>query len=128
MDIIEELKDENEGHNDEIGSMEETVKMAISICPILQFVGDCPEKNADGKLPILDLKCWVQDGHVYYEHYTKPTSSKLLIMERSAMPGSIKRASITQMVVKILENTSQELGQKGRITNQTQSKDEVVWI
>ena len=41
-----------------------------------------------------------------YEHYSKPIASNLLIMQRSAMRDRVKREAITQMALKILENTS----------------------
>ena len=37
---------------DDVRSMEEIIKMANSICPILQFTGDCPGANENNKLPI----------------------------------------------------------------------------
>lgn len=68
--------------------------MTNSICPIPQFEGDFPCGNADGKLPVLDLKCWVEDKKVLYEYNSKPIASKLLIMNRSAMPEKVKRATL----------------------------------
>ena len=94
---------------DNVRSMKEIIKMAISICPILQFTGDCPGANENNKLPILDMNCWVEDNCVLYEHYTKPMASSLVIPQRSAVTRNVKRATITQMAVKVLENTSLEL-------------------
>ena len=51
MKVLEHLKeeeDEERGQKDDVRSMKEIVKMANSICPILQIVGDCPGKSADG--------------------------------------------------------------------------------
>ena len=55
------------------------------------------------------MNCWVEDNCVLYEHYTKPMASSLVIPQRSAVPRKVKRATIAQMAVKILENTSLEL-------------------
>ena len=53
--------------------MKEIVKMANSICPSLQFTGDYPGANTDGKLPILDICCWIKaDNQIVYEYYSKP--------------------------------------------------------
>jgi len=109
MKVIEELIDQDKEIPEDVRSMEEIVKMANSICPILQFTGDCPGANANGKLPILDICCWIENDQVIYEHYNKPIASNLLIMQRSAMPDRVKRATITQMAIKILENTSQNV-------------------
>ena len=44
----EEEEVEERGQKDDVRSIKEIVKMANSICPILQIVGDCPGKSADG--------------------------------------------------------------------------------
>ena len=45
------LKEEDKkgGEPDDVKTMKEIVKMANSNCPILQFLGDCPGSNVDGK-------------------------------------------------------------------------------
>ena len=60
MKVIEHLKEKREGggQDDDVRSMEEIVDSTFYLSH-LHFVGYCPGKNADGKLPILDLKCWV---------------------------------------------------------------------
>ena len=107
MRIREELIKKDKETHDDVRSTKEIVKMANSICLILQLTRDCPGANTDGKLPILDICCWINaDNQIVYEHYSKPIASSLLIMQRSAMPDRVKRAAITQMAIKILENTS----------------------
>ena len=108
-DLIEQDKIKDEQTPVDVRSMEEIVKMANSICPILQFTGDCPGANPNRKLPILDICCWIDNNQVIYEHYNKPIASDLLIMQRSAIPDHVKRSAITQMAIKILENTSPEV-------------------
>ena len=68
MKVVEDLVSEDQKEYDDLRSLREIVTMANSICPILQLEGDCPSANEDKKLSILDLKCWVQDERVYYEH------------------------------------------------------------
>ena len=50
----------------------------------------------------MSLELWRQVP----DNYTKPVASNLLTTKRSAVPARVKRATITQMVIKILENTS----------------------
>ena len=107
--IIEDPIDRDKEIPEDARSMEEIVNKANSICPILQFTSDCPGANADDKLPILGICCWIKNGQAIYEQYNKPIASTLLIMQRSAIPDRAKRAAITQVAIKILENTSQDV-------------------
>ena len=55
---------------------------------------DIPSDNEDNKLPVLDLKMWVEehrdDEEVYsqlmHEFYEKTMVSDLMIMKESALP------------------------------------------
>ena len=47
--------------------------------------------------------------NVWYEHYRKPMANDLLMMEISAMPAKIKRATLAQEVVTIRRNISPDL-------------------
>ena len=41
---------------------------------------DLPSRYQDAKLPILDMKCWLDDsGNVLFTHYEKPTASRQII-------------------------------------------------
>ena len=69
---------------------EELKEIADSILPGITVEVDLPENYDDKKLPILDIKCYMKDGYIVYEHYEKKMSSKLVISSRSAQ----KRPSI----------------------------------
>ena len=46
---------------------------------------DSPSKHSEGKIPILDMEMWVNmEGYIIYQHYSKPMSSRSVIMARSA--------------------------------------------
>ena len=47
--------------------------------------------------------------NVWYEHYRKPMANDLLMLEISAMPAKIKRATLAQEVVTIRRNISPDL-------------------
>ena len=71
---------------------------------------DYPTNHPDRKVPILDLKLWVDDaGTVIHEHYMKPVSSKFTVHKRSAMTLSTKRQILTQDGLRILLNCSKEM-------------------
>ena len=70
---------------------------------------DYPSKNKDGKLPILDLKVWVEENTILYEFYRKDMANRILMMSRSAMPSKIKRNVLIQEAIRILRNCSSRL-------------------
>ena len=68
-----------------------------SIHESIQLEADYPELHTDKKLPLLDIKMWIEEQRneddrpvniVMYEFYTKQVSSKAVIHEKSAMPKS----------------------------------------
>ena len=81
-------------------SIEEGIEMEIDVC----------ENHSDGKLPILDMKCWIDnDGNAMYQHYEKPVSTKLVISSRSAHSKTTKRSVHISEIVRRLVNTSRKL-------------------
>ena len=110
MVIKQDLIEEDNREPRDKHSMCEMKKMANTICPIIQMEEDYPSRNEDDKLPILDLKVWVSDDKtIMYEFYRKNMASKLLMMERSAMPRNMKRSVLTQEGIRIMRNCSEDL-------------------
>ena len=60
-------------------------------------------------MPLLNTEVWVEDNKVRYEHYRKPSSNPLLMLEMSAMPANVKRSVLTQEVVTTMKNISPAL-------------------
>ena len=76
----------------------------------IQLEEDYPANYHDQKVPILDIKVWVNDqGKIRHEYYSKSVSSKAVIDARSAMPRRDKRAVLTQDLLRILLRCSPEL-------------------
>ena len=81
-----------------------------SIHESIQLEVDYPSKHNDGKIPILDVKVYIDGGSkVMYEFYAKDVSSKHMINAKSALPWSMKRTVLTQEVLRVLLNCSPEL-------------------
>ena len=59
--------------------------IANSVHPMIQMEEDFPSNHSEGKLPILDLKCSIE-MIVKFEHYEKPTASKLVLSAKSVLP------------------------------------------
>ena len=88
----------------------ELLSIANSAVKDIEMEIDSCEKYSDGKLPILDLKVWLnENGDLVYQHYEKDVSSKLLIPERSAHSSSSKRSVHVSELVRRMMNTSTRL-------------------
>ena len=91
------------------------------IHPSIKLEIDYPSKHQDGKLPIPDLKVWVESRErdvegqkkrvsvILYEFYSKRVSSKSVINARSALSWSTKRTVLTQEVLRVLLNCSKHI-------------------
>ena len=98
-------------------TMREVVRMADSICPIIQMTSDCPGKHEDGKMPLLDMKIRMSRGEqtrIQLEFYQKPMAARLLMLAQSAMLCKTKRASLTQEAIRILRSCCPDIPWKRR--------------
>ena len=69
--------------------------IANTVDPNLSFTVDCPSDNPDGRLPILDLKFWVEgSSRIRHTFYKKPMAPERTIMARSALSRRIKRDTL----------------------------------
>ena len=97
--------------------------MANSILPYIQMkedvATDCPEE----KLPMLDFKVWKEEETgengekktiIKHEFYEKPMASKLVMMNKSALPHRMKVTTLSQEVVRRLKNTARSVGESKR--------------
>ena len=88
-----------------------------SILSFLKLTMEIGDDFDDKKLPTLDLKIWIQPGGrmIIYEHYEKPMKSNLVVQRKSALSENVKVASLTQEVVRVLLNCSEDLEDKSRV-------------
>ena len=84
-------------------------KVGDSICPFIKVSVDCPSNHQDGFLPILDLKTRMTNNKVDYRFFKKEMSSRMTIMASSALPPNVKRATMTNEVLRRLRNTRRDL-------------------
>ena len=71
---------------------------------------DLPSCYPNSKLPILDMKVWLDEGgNARYTHYEKPTASKQIISIRLAQSGSCKRSVHVNELVRRMLNISPSL-------------------
>ena len=117
---------------DDTRTMQIVKEIGDSIHSSMRLDTDTPSQHEDQKLPILDLKVWIEKilrinkdenngGRennkeetyiVLHEFYSKEMSTKSVINVRSAMPMKMKRTVLTQEVLRVLLRCSPELGWK----------------
>ena len=107
--IIEEEIDKDKDIPDDIRTSNIIVDIANSICHFIKLTVDSPSRNETGWMPLLDLKVQVQQNQIFYEFYKKKVSNPLLMLNQSAMPSKVKRASLTQEALRRLRNTKREI-------------------
>ena len=126
--VVSRREEEQEPMNeseDEI-CMKKILALGNEIHPSIQLEVDYPSNHQDMKIPILDVKVWVESKkkvneeerenqketyQVMYEYYTKDVSSKHVVNARSALPWNSKRTILTQETLRIMLNCSRELPQ-----------------
>ena len=108
--VVEELVEEDKQKEADERTAELVMELANTICPYLQMEVDFPSRNPTGWMPILNLQVRMADDNtVDFKWYGKPMSSPFSILNRSAMPPSVKRITLVQMGVTMLRNTRPEL-------------------
>ena len=106
-------EDENK-ENDEV-MMELIKNIGNDIHHSIRLEVDYPSRYTDKKLPILDIKVWIDEREsdnkrvVLYEFYEKEISSKWVLHANSALPQETKRTILTQQVLRIFLNCSKDL-------------------
>ena len=83
------------------------------IHPSIQLEIDCPSNHEDGKVPILDLKVWIEYiggvHRIVHEFYSKDVSSKAVVNSKSAFSWKQKRTVLTQEMLRVLLNCSSDV-------------------
>ena len=118
--IVEKERTEESGGEKKDQMMFKIVKdIGNEIHQSIQLTTDTPSENTDGKVPILDLKCWVGEGRdgkirILYEHYMKSMASRLLVHRQSAMSIQSKRTILTQQCLRVMLNCSEHVDERIR--------------
>ena len=81
----------------------------------LRFTQEIGEDFPDGKLPSLDTAIWVRNGQVLFEFYEKPMATILVVEANSALSEEVKMASLAEVVMRRLRNTSRRVPNATRL-------------
>ncbi|KAJ8021804.1 hypothetical protein HOLleu_39101 [Holothuria leucospilota] len=122
-DILLVVESTSESCSD-VGTMGQLCVLANAIHPSIQVTYDCPNLNADGRMPVLDLKVWpidiVHDNLrctiIQHTYYAKPMSSKHVIHKNGALNMKTKMYILTNDLVRIMRNVSLSLPEHERVT------------
>ena len=93
--------------------------LADSINPgILKFEIDCPSRNVNGRLAILDLECWVNlDNQVQLTFYKKTVSTDNVLGPDSGFTPSVLRNILLQEYMRRLLNNSRNLDRQIKLSH-----------
>ena len=110
-------EDDIKGESSTRRTANEMKKAMESINGDLKFEMELEEDFEDNKLPTLDFSMRLarsQDGpgQIWYDFYEKPMNTKYCIMEKSAMAERSKISSLSQDLIRRLQNTHTEIGQE----------------
>ena len=111
--IIENEKENTKSQNEkENNTLKECMKIADSIHKSIKVTGDIPTRYDDCKLPILDLKVWIDEVEpgvykVITNHYMKDVSTRAVIDNRSSHPIQMKRNVMINEILRILRNCNE---------------------
>ena len=101
-------------HDELVPADKRTLKIVTavgnSIHESAQLEYDCPSLHDNGKMPILDLKVWVNESDIItHEFYAKAVSPKSVIHSSSTLPDNVKRTVLSQEGLRRLLNCIREL-------------------
>ena len=105
VETFKKAAKEDENMEDDRRTMRLLREVSDSVHPKLQFEEDFPSNYSDEKIPILDLKCWMDDDNkVWHEHYEKTVSTRKVLHSQSALAWGSKRSVVVSECVRRLRN------------------------
>ena len=118
--IRDEIKADLDKERDkEEVTMELLLEIGNGIHDSIQLETDHPSRHEDKKMPILNLRVWIQNiegrNLIVYEHYRKEVATKATVHARSALPMRQKKTILTQELLTIMKNCSPNLEEAKRV-------------
>ena len=103
------IEDEEMGESNTRRMARQMNKAMNSILENINFTMEIPEDFEGEKLPTLDFKMWVEDKkEIRYSFYEKEVNTPYCIMEKSAMAERSKISSLSQDVIRRLQNNCKD--------------------
>ena len=79
LEVKPELVEEDTSRSEDERTAAFLCEVANSIHSSITVKSDYPSKNTDGKMPLLDLKLWVDDNSVLFSFYSKDMQASILL-------------------------------------------------
>ena len=120
IDNEEKRREDETKEKDQI-MMELLKNIGNSIHQSIKLEIDYPSQYPDKKLPILDIKVWIDKREsddrriVFYEYYEKERNSKWVLHAKAALSQEMKRTILTQQILRIFLNCSCDLTWEHRV-------------
>ena len=101
-------------------TIEKIKEIGESIHRSIKLTKEVPSEHEDRKLPVLDLKTWIEETEiegershkVLHEFYMKDVSSRAVIHRDAALSMKDKRTILTQECLRIIKNCHELIGEE----------------
>ena len=111
--VVQDLNEERTDRKEKERSiLSRCMKLADSIHPSIKVTGDAPSNYKDNKLPILDLKVWIEEVNpdsykIITSHYMKDVSTRAVININSSHSLQMKKNVMVNEILRILRNCNE---------------------
>ena len=113
-----ELEDISSGESRERITAREVCKLMNSLCRDIQMTVEIEEDFLSGFIPTLDTQVKLDKalGKISYKFYSKPMATKFCLIEKSAIPITVRGSTLAQEVLRRQLNCSGDIGVEERIS------------
>ena len=121
------LEESRQNEEDDEATIEKIRRIGESIHQSIKLTKETPSEHEDKKLPVLDLKTWVEkveiegeEKHqILHEFYMKEVSSRAVIHRNAALSMKNKRTILTQECIRVIRNCHSLIGEQKRAEHLT---------
>ena len=111
-----ESRDITEGRTKSETTMQVIKDMGESCNNWIKLTVDTEEKHENYKIPMLDVEVWrVGKCEIRHQFYEKKVASNRVIGAKSAMPENTKIATLSQEIVRRMQNTGRDVDEQNRV-------------
>ena len=108
--IVEERVNEDREVAGDMRTAKVLLDVANSVCPFTTMTIEVPSESPTGWMRVLDLQMRIgRDKKVEWKFCKKAESSKVFVLNRSAVPSRVKRTMLAQEGIRRLRNTRPDL-------------------
>ena len=104
LSILQEAEQEDANSETDERTAKLIRTISDTIAPMVQMTVDYPSNHPSGRMPILDLEVWVEDGVIYHQFYKKPMASRDLVSAITAFSTAKKRSILMEEGLRRLRN------------------------